>query len=276
MSSDEYNHDHSITIGKNLLIQEGGSRVAKNTWTDWHLIPATRPLVNPPTPNVSMISIPGSDGALDLTDVLSGRATYSNRSGSWTFYVENDYEQWYRTYSNIMAFLQGKYYEVVLQDEPIYYYEGRLSVNEWRSDPTHSLIVINYNLDPYKKYKDYGGNYLWDTFRFGNPRYPSDKGDHIESYRKIKIAAGATKTLHVKNNYENSDLRIFVSGSGSKKTDVRIFTSDSESTPILTISASKGTTNYDTDLEERTYTFKIKNNDTSQITVSIYLTGGLL
>ena len=46
---------HSITIGD------------KNTWDDWHLIPATRPLFNPPTVKENMVNIPGGDGVLDLT-----------------------------------------------------------------------------------------------------------------------------------------------------------------------------------------------------------------
>ncbi len=41
---------HSITIGN------------KNTWDDWHLIPATRPLFNPPTVKTNMVNIPGGDG----------------------------------------------------------------------------------------------------------------------------------------------------------------------------------------------------------------------
>lgn len=35
---------HSITIGE------------KNTWDDWHLIPTSRPLVNPPSVNTHLIT----------------------------------------------------------------------------------------------------------------------------------------------------------------------------------------------------------------------------
>lgn len=58
---------HSITIGD------------KNTWDDWHLIPATRPLFNPPTVKENMVNIPGGDGVLDLTASLAGRPTYNNQ-----------------------------------------------------------------------------------------------------------------------------------------------------------------------------------------------------
>ena len=52
---------HSITIG------------TKNTWDDWHLIPKSRPLVNPPSVKTNVVDIPGGDGALDLSTALSGR-----------------------------------------------------------------------------------------------------------------------------------------------------------------------------------------------------------
>ena len=39
----------------------------------------------------------------------------------------------------------------VLEDDPEYYYEGRFSVNSWKSDKTHSSITINYSVAPYKK-----------------------------------------------------------------------------------------------------------------------------
>lgn len=283
MADYEYNGEHSITIGKNLLEDgiEISQMLSRNTWIDWHLIPATRPLVNPPAPNINMITIPGTDGSLDLTDVLAGRATFGNRSGSWTFFVANDFERWHALYSEIMGFLHGKRFQVVLQDDPIYYYEGRLSVNEWRSDPTHSMIVINYNLDPYKKYSDYGENYLWDTLWFGDPNDNNAKGDLIQSYRNIKIAGSATKDVTIKNNYDASDARISISGSGKNKTNLKIYTHNGgNSYTLLPDNAehnlAKGITNIDVNLPIGTYRFRFKNNDTSQIKVSVYLMGGLL
>ncbi len=130
---------HSITIGD------------KNTWDDRHLIPASRPLFNPPTIKENMVDIPGGDGVLDLTASLAGRPTYNNRTGSWTFYVQNGFKDWTVLYSEIMTYLHGQEFKAVLEDDPAYYYEGRFSVNQWKSDKDYSQIVINYNVEPYKK-----------------------------------------------------------------------------------------------------------------------------
>lgn len=164
---------HSITIGE------------KNTWDDWHLIPASRPLFNPPTVKTSYVEIPGGDGALDLTDALAGRPTYNNRTGSWTFYVENGFKDWTALYSEIMVYLHGQRYRAVLEDDPAYYYEGRFSVNRWKSDQQWSQIVIDYNVGPYKKeIGNTGENWLWDPFNF--------ETGLIRNYKNLSVLGALT------------------------------------------------------------------------------------
>lgn len=201
---------HSITIGTNLLNSSGtGVIVSKNTWDDWHLIPTSRPLVNPPSPNINRIQIPGGDGSLDVTDILAGRPTYSDRNGSWSFYVENGYMPWSFLYSDIMKYLHGKYLQCVLEDDPAYYYEGRFSVNEWRSDASRSMITINYILSPYKVFNSSGENWLWDTFFFGDPRIPDDTGDEIKSYKNLKVNAGQTKSVVIDKKFGGCTFSVY-------------------------------------------------------------------
>ena len=168
MSSDLAKSYHSINIGD------------INTWDDWHIVPASRPLIAAPQVKTSYVSLPGGDGSIDLTEVLAGRPTYDRRTGSWEFIVMNDYGDWYERYSEIMAYLQGKQHRIVLDDDPGYYYYGRLSVNEWRSEAYWSRIVINYNVDPYKRSLDgYGDRWLWDPFNF--------ETGVIRDYRKLVV-----------------------------------------------------------------------------------------
>jgi hypothetical protein len=167
---------HSITFG------------TKNTWDDWHLIPASRPVINPPTVKTNYVEIPGGDGILDLTTALSGRPTYKNRTGSFEFHVENGFKDWSVLYSEIMVHLQGQKMRLTLEDDPAYYYEGRFSVNQWKSDPQNSLIVIDYDVSPYKR-ESIGStdDWLWDTFNF--------ETGVIRYYKDITI--GGTKMVRV-------------------------------------------------------------------------------
>ena len=146
---------HSITFG------------TKNTWDDWHLIPTSRPVFNPPSVKTSAIEIPGGDGALDLTTVLAGRPLFKNRTGSLEFYVENGFRDWTVLFSEIMAYMHGQKMKAVLEDDPAYFYEGRFAVNTWKSNKERSTIVIDYDVNPYKR--DILGTdeeWIWDTFNF--------------------------------------------------------------------------------------------------------------
>ena len=167
---------HSITLG------------SKNTWDDWHLIPKTRPLVNPPQVKTNYIDIPGGDGVLDLTIALSGRPLYKNRTGSWEFIVENGFKSWSALFSEIMGYLQGQQMHATLEDDPLYYYEGRFSVNAWKSDPYYSLIVIDYDVGPYKReINGYNEQWLWDTFNF--------ETDVIYNYKNLPVKGSLDVTV---------------------------------------------------------------------------------
>lgn len=146
---------HSITFGN------------KNTWDDWHLIPSTRPLFNPPNPKTQFIDIPGANGQIDLTESLTGYPVYENRQGSNEFYVVNGYQSWDVLYSEIMNYLHGKKMRAYLEDDPYFYYEGRFSVNQWKSDKYWSIITIDYDVYPYKKEPNTSlEDWLWDPFDF--------------------------------------------------------------------------------------------------------------
>lgn len=146
---------HSVTFGN------------KNTWDDWHLIPSTRPLFNPPSVKTQYIDIPGANSQVDLTESLTGYPVYDNRTGSMEFNVVNGYQTWDVLYSEIMNYLHGKKMKAYLEDDPYFYYEGRFTVNEWKSDKYWSIITIDYNVYPYKKEPNTSlEDWLWDPFDF--------------------------------------------------------------------------------------------------------------
>lgn len=146
---------HSITIGD------------KNTWDDWHLIPVSQPVVAPPSVVTKFVEIPGMDGSVDLTEALTGYPTYTRRTGSWQFIVAPGYGQMHTRYSEILDYLHGNEFTVSLEDEPSFFYEGRLSVTAWEPGKSWSAIEINYELMPYKReYTTSVDDWLWDPFNF--------------------------------------------------------------------------------------------------------------
>ena len=167
---------HSITFGE------------KNTWDDWHLIPSSRPIFNPPKPKTNYVDIPGANGHLDLSEVVSGEVVYEARTGSLEFIVDNGHKEWHDLYSEIMNYLHGKTMRAVLEDDPTFYYEGRFSVNQWKSEPHNSKITIDYTVNPYKLEQNSSlYDWEWDTFNF--------ETGFIRSYKDLSVNGTLNLTI---------------------------------------------------------------------------------
>lgn len=139
---------HSIYIADS----EGNN--VKNTYKDWHLVTSVRPAIAPPEFRESYVEVPGSSVTLDMSDVLAGHPTYGMREGSIEFMVLNDYftdkYTWLDIYSDMLNTIHGKKIQLWLEDDPGWYYTGRITLDEWETDQPYSTITFNYKLDPYK------------------------------------------------------------------------------------------------------------------------------
>lgn len=121
-----------------------------NTWSDWHLTPAERPIVEPPTEKKHDIDLPGGSGVIDAAQALTGYPVFNMREGSWDFYVENDNIPFVRVYHAVMAVLQGKTLQVSLEEDPAYFYEGRCWVENPKQTNGHTMLTVKYSLKPFK------------------------------------------------------------------------------------------------------------------------------
>ena len=169
-----FSEQHSISFGKIMLSINNGAiqsvfEELANTWTDWHLIPSSRPSIANPSVVTKYVDIPGHDGFYDLTEFLSGKPNYGKREGTLQFIVDNNHESWEVIRQKIVNFLHGKEMQMRLQDDPQYYYSGRFTVGNWESGADHSSISISYQLYPFKhKIEAEGSDHptLWDQFCF--------------------------------------------------------------------------------------------------------------
>lgn len=133
----------------------------KNTYDEWGLVPTSRPLVNPPSVKTQYYKNPGGNGELDYTTILTGRPLYEMRKGSWEFWVCPENE-WANVYTSLLKYIHGKKHQVILEDDPDFFYTGRLSINAWKSDKHNSLVTIDYILSPYKESINENQDWLWD------------------------------------------------------------------------------------------------------------------
>ena len=144
---------------------------ATNTLKDWHIVPLGRPVINPPTQKRQTIDIPGANGQLDISNSLTHYPVFNNRQGQLQFAVLNDIpgHDWLTIYTKIMKFLQGNSVKFFLEDDPKWFYEGQVWVDNWdsRSDGTWSEVTLGYDVQPYRRAINKSTDeWLWDPFNF--------------------------------------------------------------------------------------------------------------
>lgn len=161
----------------------------KHSYKDWGLYLSLRPDISPPKPKTVYINIPEADGQIDLSESLTGDIAYDNRTITFTFLVVGGREEWFEKYSEIMDYLHGRKMKVVLDEDPVYYYEGRLEVSKWDSDQLASKIVIIGNVQPYKMESISSlDDWLWDTFNFETDSARDWKGLEVDGSLVVTLA----------------------------------------------------------------------------------------
>ena len=112
---------YSLTFGNYIAFD-----TKKNTWTHWHLIPDSPPVIPTPEPQLNIVTIPGrADGGLDLSRVPFGQLQYSRMSGNWNFILGEDYNrQRDDILESMRRFLHGKEMDLELETEPATLYRG--------------------------------------------------------------------------------------------------------------------------------------------------------
>lgn len=146
-----YNGEHSIDIYTDV---DYGFDVTTdltikplNTWTDLHLIPASRPFISIPQANINLVNVPGSSRSLDLTHLLGSTTTFGRYTGSWEFYIDHDkWNTWDECFDYLITNLHGKKVGIVLGNKRRTMYNGRLTVGEYSPDSNYTTITLNYDL----------------------------------------------------------------------------------------------------------------------------------
>jgi phage-related protein len=104
--------------------------------------------IPPATPKTTYIDVPGADGSLDQTEAL-GEVKYNNRDCEFLFSVlpTDDFEEKKTEVSNL---LNGQVFKITLDKDADYYYQGRCTVDKYKSDKMLRQITVKAKVHPYK------------------------------------------------------------------------------------------------------------------------------
>jgi len=132
----------------------------RHSYRAFGLFLKSTPYIAPPKPKSKLIEVPGSDIILDLTESLTGKVHYGMREGKFEFFVVGGRPKWSAVYAAILNELHGKRLQIVLDDDPNYYWIGRVEIDEMESDKKTATIVLTAQLEPYKRLRYGNGRSL--------------------------------------------------------------------------------------------------------------------
>ena len=100
-------------------------------------------------PKKELIEVPGADAPLDFTEFF-GDVKYNNRSLSFTFSVLPIDGGPADKYSDVMNKLNGRKMKIIDDEDPDFWYYGRVSVGDLEKDKNIATIQVDCDCEPYK------------------------------------------------------------------------------------------------------------------------------
>lgn len=158
--------------------------------------------IAPPTPKVYTLPVPGSNAVLDYTDVLTGgEVKYEQREVRMKFEAADEgFSGMFRLASRISNLLHGKVQQIIFDEDPGYYYQGRCTVNYDKKNPMITAFEIVCQADPYKyAVGSSSDGWLWDTFSFRTGRIMQLDNLQVSGSRTINVQSGNMSTVPIIN-----------------------------------------------------------------------------
>jgi len=119
-----------------------------HSYDDFKLI-LSQKKIGTPSPKTETIDIPGGDGVLDLTDFF-GEVKYNNRDLSFDFSTIVPQAEFMDLFSRVQNALHGQKMQIILDEDAEWFYTGRITVSEWRTDKSVGKLTIDCDCEPFK------------------------------------------------------------------------------------------------------------------------------
>ena len=122
----------------------------EHTLRDWGAIITNSDVIGMPEPNTVLLEVPGRSGRLDLSEVLTGDITYSNREIKLELAAQTNRDRWTETCFHIFNKYHGRVVHVTFDEDPVHFYVGRCSITSPKRVATAGTMVITIDAEPYR------------------------------------------------------------------------------------------------------------------------------
>ena len=123
----------------------------KDTYTEYGLLLASKS-ISLPEVRTNMIDVPGMDGLLDASEVLTGEVTYKNRTITLKLTGVDTVsgKKWPATISDFCNKVHGKRVKITFPEDTAHFYSGRCSVGKVGLVKMMQTIPVTVDCDTWK------------------------------------------------------------------------------------------------------------------------------
>lgn len=178
-----------VDLFKSATIKIEGTNTSYNTYDDWGLYITNTDCIGEPKQYTRYIEVPGRNGLLDLSEVISGRQVYTSREIKINLAGARDKTTWQAAMSILRNRINGKVCQIIFDDDPEYYWRGRIDIKGFNSVLDLGKFTIDIpTADPYKySVLTSAEPWLWDPFNF--------ETDMITYIGAITVSGSETVTI---------------------------------------------------------------------------------
>lgn len=140
---------NDIRHGVTITVEKTGN--VYHTYDDWGLYVTNANPIGDPVLYTNYLEIQGRNGKIDLSEVLSGRPTYTHRPISIKFMGTRDITAWDSVISSFRNMIMGQVCKIVFDNDPSYFWRGRVSLIDFSSAWEFGKFTLDIpEAEPYK------------------------------------------------------------------------------------------------------------------------------
>lgn len=181
---------NELTLGIKIYVEDTGKTF--HTLNDWDYALGNNNYISEPEMETNYIDVPYRNGLIDASTVLTGRPIYKKRQLSFSLGGLHERNAWDSIMSNIRNNIHGRTCRLTLDNDPGFYWRGRVFVEKF--DRSRKLGSFQLNVPQAEPYK-YSINsssepWLWDPFNFETDMITYTGAYDVDGTETVTIYAG--------------------------------------------------------------------------------------
>lgn len=182
----------NVNLFNGITITVEGSSTSYHSYDDWGLYVTNTDCIGAPELMTSYVEVPGRNGLIDMTEVISGRPIYKSRPIHIELAGIRDKINWDAVISTFRNLINGRVCQIIFDNDISYFWRGRVEIKDFVSVMKLGRFAIEIpDADPYKYNVESSAEpWLWDPFDFETGVVHDDGEIEVDGTETVTIPAG--------------------------------------------------------------------------------------